>query len=587
MEQVTLTIDGKEVSVPKGSTVLDASKAAGIGIPTLCHLENVHAIGACRICLVDVGARSLQTACTYPASEGMKVVTNNPRVRSARKTVVELMLSAHRQECTCCPRSLNCELQKVAKILGIQEHRFDGEMPEQILDTSSPSITRDSSKCILCRRCVTVCQQVQGVGALFPVDRGFETAIVPALKNDLIDVACVMCGQCVSVCPVGALYEKDSTDDVWKAIADPTKHVVVQTAPAVRAALGEEFGMPAGTRVTGQMVTALRQMGFDKVFDTDFTADLTILEEGNELLHRVKNGGTLPMITSCSPGWIKYIEHFYPTLLPHLSTCKSPQQMFGALAKTYYAEKAGIKPEDIFVVSIMPCTAKKYECQRTEMSAHPGIPDVDVVLTTRELGKMIREMGMDFANLPKGECDSPLGLSTGAAVIFGATGGVMEAALRTVYEVVTGETLDNVNFTAIRGLEGVKEATVKVGDLDVKVAIASGLSNAKKLMEKIKNGEADYHFIEIMCCPGGCLGGGGQPIPTTNEIRKARMGAIYEEDEHLTIRKSHENPAVLALYAEFLGEPLGHKSHELLHTHYTPRAKYPETDKEEVTTGGE
>ncbi len=584
MENITLSIDGKEVSVPKGSTVLDAAKAAGIGIPTLCYLQDVHAIGACRVCLVDVGARTLQTACTYPAADGMKVVTNSPRVRSARKTVVELMLSAHRQECTCCPRSLNCELQKIAKQLGVQESRFPGEMPEQIMDTSSPSIVRDSSKCILCRRCVTVCQQVQGVGALFPVERGFESAVVPAMKRDLNDVACVMCGQCVSVCPVGALYERDSTDAVWKAIADPNKHVVVQTAPAVRAALGEEFGMEPGTRVTGEMVTALRQMGFDKVFDTDFTADLTIMEEGNELIDRIQHGGVLPIITSCSPGWIKYIEHFYPSLLPHLSTCKSPQQMFGALAKTFYAQKMGIDPKDIFVVSVMPCTAKKYECQRAEMSANPGIPDVDVVLTTRELAKMIREMGLDFTKLHKSEFDAPLGMSTGAAVIFGATGGVCEAALRTVYEVLTGETLANLNSTAVRGLEGVKEATVKIGDLDVKVAIANGLSNAKKLMDKVAKGEADYHFIEIMCCPGGCLGGGGQPIPTTDAIRKARMNAIYEEDEALTIRKSHENPAVITLYEEFLEKPLGHKSHELLHTHYTPRSKYPKTEKEKVTT---
>jgi NADH-quinone oxidoreductase subunit G/NADP-reducing hydrogenase subunit HndD len=422
---------------------------------------------------------------------------------------------------------------------------------------------------------VTVCQQVQGVGALFPVERGFETAVVPALKKDLAEVACVNCGQCVSVCPVNALYEKDSTADVWKALADPQKHIVVQTAPAVRVAIGEEFGMAPGSRVTGKMVTALRAMGFDKVFDTDFTADLTIMEEGNELLQRLQTGGTLPIITSCSPGWIKFIEHFYPDLLPHLSTCKSPQQMFGALAKTYYADKMGIKPEDVYVVSIMPCTAKKFEADREEMSVTNGLPDIDAVLTTREAAKMIREMGLNFPELPDGQFNDPLGISTGAAVIFGATGGVMEAALRTVYEVVTGETLANVDFVAVRGLEGVKEATVKVGDLDVKVAVASGLANARKLMDKIADGTADYHFIEIMCCPGGCLGGGGQPIPTTDEVRKARMKGIYDEDLGLPIRKSHENPAVVALYEEFLGKPLGHKSHELLHTHYTKRQKYP------------
>ncbi len=576
MENITLTIDGKQVSVPTGSTVLQAAKAAGINIPTLCYLDGVHSMGACRVCLVEIeGGRGLQASCVYPATDGMAVKTNTQRVRSARRTVVELMLSAHRQECTFCGRSLNCELQEVAKQLGVTESRFAGAMPKQIMDTSSPSIVRDSSKCILCRRCVTVCQQVQGVGALFPVDRGFETAVVPAMKKDLNDVACVMCGQCVSVCPVNALYEKDSTKAVWKALADPTKHVVVQTAPAVRVAIGEEFGMPAGTRVTGKMVNALRQMGFAKVFDTDFTADLTILEEGTELLGRLKKGGTLPMITSCSPGWIKYIEHFYPELLPHLSTCKSPQQMFGALAKTYYAEKEGVDPKDVYVVSIMPCTAKKFEAEREEMSANPGIPDIDAVLTTREAAKMIREMGVDFANLPDNQFDEPLGISTGAAVIFGATGGVMEAALRTVYEVVTGDTLENVNFTDVRGLIGVKEATVQVGDIPVKVAIANGLTNARQLMDKVAAGTADYHFIEIMCCPGGCIGGGGQPIPTTDAIREARMKAIYDEDEALVIRKSHENPAVKALYEEFLGEPNSHLAHKLLHTHYTKRRRYP------------
>ena len=582
MEQITVIVDGIEVKVPKGSTVLDAARAAGIYVPTLCNIDGHKALGACRVCLVEVeGGRGLQASCALPATDGMVVNTNTKRVHDARKTVVELMLSAHRQECLTCVRSLNCELQDLSKRLGIQENRFAGEMPPELVDTTSPSVVRDSGKCILCRRCVTVCHEVQSVGQLFPVDRGFGTVIAPAAKKNLGDVACVACGQCISACPVGALREKDHKTRVWEALADDSKYVVVQTAPAVRAAIGEEFGMPAGSLVTKKMVAGLRRLGFDKVFDTDFTADLTIIEEGNELLQRVKTGGVLPLITSCSPGWIQFIEHFYPQLLPHVSSCKSPQQMFGALAKTYYADKIGVKPEDMYVVSIMPCTAKKLEAGRPEMAVNEGIPDVDAVLTTREAAQMMREMGIEFDKLPDEAFDEPLGISTGAAVIFGATGGVMEAALRTVYEVVTGETLADVNFTAIRGLEGVKEATVQVGDLPVKVAIASGLANARALMDKIVAGEADYHFIEIMCCPGGCLGGGGQPIPTNDAVRKARMRAIYQEDAGLPMRKSHENPAVTALYEEFLIEPLGHKSHKLLHTTYIARSIWPTDAVEE------
>jgi len=576
MDNIKVTVDGIEVSVPKGSTVLDAAKAAGVWVPTLCYMDGHKPLGACRVCVVEVeGGRGLQASCSFPATDGMVVNCNTKRVHDARRTVVELMLSAHRQECTICARSLNCELQEIAKRLGIQEQRFAGEMPPDIVDTSSPSVVRDAAKCILCRRCVTVCSEVQSVGQIFPVDRGFGTVIAPAAKKDLADVACVACGQCILACPVGALREKSHIDRVWKALADPDKHVVVQTAPAVRAAIGEEFGMPAGSLVTGKMVAGLRRLGFDKVFDTDFTADLTILEEGNELLQRLQTGGTLPMLTSCSPGWIKFIEHFYPELLPHLSTCKSPQQMFGALAKTYYAEKMGVSPESVYVVSIMPCTAKKLEAGREEMCSVEETPDVDAVLTTREAAQMMREAGVDFPILADEKFDEPLGISTGAAVIFGATGGVMEAALRTVYEDETGETLENVNFEAVRGLKGVKEATVKVGDLDVKVAVASGLGNARKLMDLIMEGKADYHFIEIMCCPGGCIGGGGQPIPTTDEIRQKRIEAIYREDEGLPVRKSHENPAVIALYEEFLEKPLGHKSHKLLHTTYTRRSTMP------------
>ncbi|MFB3925534.1 MAG: NADH-dependent [FeFe] hydrogenase, group A6 [Syntrophales bacterium] len=576
MALVALTIDNIKVEVEAGTTVLEAAKKAGIRIPTLCAWSEIgHTPGACRVCVAEVaGMKNLVASCVYPVSDGMAVRTNSERVRKARKMVVELLLANHPQECNFCVRNGNCELQKVAEYAGVREVRFpQTSFPKEgMIDMSSPSIVRDSRKCINCHRCVTVCESIQSVNVLTPAWRGSDIRVIPAFNLPLMETNCVACGQCIMACPVGALYEHDDVAEVWKVLQDPDKHVVVQEAPAIRAALGEEFGMPPGSLVTGKMIAALRRLGFDKVFDTNFTADLTIIEEGNELLKRVKNAGVLPMITSCSPGWIKFCEHFYPDLLDHLSTCKSPQQMFGALAKTYYAEFAGIDPKNIVVVSIMPCTAKKFEAGRPEMK-DSGYRDVDYVLTTRELARMIKEAGIEFNDLPEESYDAPMGEYTGAGTIFGATGGVMEAALRTVYAVVTGKSLADLNIMPVRGLDGVKEAEVPVGELgNVRVAVAHGLGNARKIMDRIREGKADYHFIEIMCCPGGCIAGGGSPIPTNNEVRRLRAGALYFDDGSVQkFRQSHESPSVKKVYDNFLKEPLGHKSHELLHTHYVKR----------------
>ncbi|MBQ8228428.1 MAG: iron hydrogenase small subunit [Clostridia bacterium] len=579
MEMVNIKINGMPLSVPNGSTILEAARYAGIDIPTLCYMKEINEIGACRICMVEVkGARSLVSACVFPVNEGMEIFTNSEKVRKSRKTTLELILSTHNRECLSCVRSGNCELQALCLEYGVDNPgRFDGAQPEYGFDASMPHMVRDNSKCVLCRRCVAACAN-QAVSVIGANARGFDTHIGSAFELDINNFACIACGQCIVNCPTGALYETDDTAKVLAAINDPEKFVVVQTAPAVRAALGEEFGYEIGTDVEGKMAAALRRLGFDKVFDTNFSADLTIMEESHELVERVKNGGVLPMITSCSPGWIKYCEHYYPDQLDHLSTCKSPQQMFGATIKTWYAQNMGIDPEKIYSVSVMPCTAKKFEVGRDDQNA-AGLADVDASITTRELAKMIKGAGINFRLLPEEQFDNPLGEGTGAAVIFGATGGVMEAALRTAVKALTGEEAADPEFTEVRGMQGVKEATYSVGGLDIKVCVASGTKNAKAVMEKVKSGECDYTFIEIMGCPGGCINGGGQPhqpasVVNSVDIKALRASVLYKSDANKDVRVSHENSAVKRVYDEFFGEPGSHKAHEVLHTSYVKRSLY-------------
>lgn len=581
MDMLNVKINGISVSVEKGSTILDAARAAGVEIPTLCFMKEKNEIGACRICVVEAnegrGFR-IVTACVYPVSEGMEVLTNTEKIQKARRTTLELILSTHEKKCLSCVRSTNCELQKLCRDYGVEESAFEGFKPTYELDTSTPHLVRDNNKCVLCRRCVAACNE-QYVGVIGANNRGIDTAIGTPFEVGLSNVPCISCGQCTVVCPTGALVEKDDTDKIWAALADPDKHVVVQTAPSIRATLGECFGMPIGTNVEGKMVAALRRLGFDKIFDTDFAADLTIVEEANELVERIKNNGTLPMITSCSPGWVKFCEYYYPDMLEHLSTCKSPQQMAGAVIKTYYADKMGIDPKEIVSVSVMPCTAKKFEIGREDQSA-AGVPDVDIAITTRELSRMIMRAGINFANLPDEEFDSPLGEDTGAAVIFGATGGVMEAALRTANDWLTGKDNTDIDFTAVRGTQGLKQATVNINGSDIKVAVASGAAAAKCVMDRMKNGNPDgWAFVEIMGCPGGCVNGGGQPIQPqyvrdTVDLKSVRAKALYDQDASMALRKSHESPVVKVLYSEWYDGFGGHKAHHDLHTSYVPRKKY-------------
>jgi iron-only hydrogenase group A len=582
-KNISLTIDGRTVNVKEGSTILQACQAAGVKVPSLCHLEGVSSNASCGVCVVEVeGAKSLLRSCVQAATPGMVVCTNSARVQESRRTIVELLLANHPADCLSCLRNQSCELQALAELLGVKRSAFPRTKKQVKADEAGPAVIRDNDKCILCGRCVAVCREVQGVSAIDFTGRGLRTRVAPFMDAALSSSVCVSCGQCTLVCPTGALTERDETDEVFAALADPDKVVVVQTAPAIRMSLGEALGMQPGALVTGKMAAALRRLGFDQVFDTQFTADLTIMEEGSELIQRLKKGGKLPMLTSCSPGWINFIETFYPKLLPHLSTCKSPQQMFGALAKSWWAEKRGIDPAKLVVVSIMPCTAKKYEAKRPEMRdafewwkakgrSGPSFYDVDFALTTRELARMVRRAGLDFATLPEEDFDDPLGRSTGAATIFGTTGGVMEAAARTAYELITGQPIPSLEIEPIRGMDGIKTVELDLAGTKARFAVAHTLKNARAILDQIQAGESPYAFIEIMSCPGGCVGGGGQPILTDAEKRRARQKAVYAEDKRLPLRKSHQNPAVQALYGEFLKEPLGHLSHELLHTDYAPR----------------
>lgn len=576
---IKLTIDGIEIQVPEGTTILEAAKEAGIDIPTLCFLKEINEVGDCRMCIVEVeGRRGFATSCIQKVQEGMVVHTNTPDILEARHVILDLIISNHAKECLTCTRSGNCELQALATKFNILNVEFPGERAEHKIDDLSPSIVRDFNKCILCRRCVAACKNVQKIGAIDCINRGFESCISTVGDHSLNDVNCTNCGQCIQACPTGALHEKETINEVWAKLKDPEAYVVVQTAPAVRVALGEEFGMPIGTNVTGKMVTALKRLGFDKVFDTNTGADFTIMEEAHEFIERLQENDNLPMITSCSPGWVKYIEMNYPDQLEHLSTCKSPHQMFGALLKTYFTKKEGIDPKKIYVVSVMPCIAKKFERQRAEMK-NEGLYDVDNVITTRELSRMIKQANIEFEKLEDTTFDNPMGEATGAAAIFGTTGGVMEAALRTAQDVLTGKNLEKINFEQVRGGDGIKRATVEIAGKEIKVVAASGLANAQKIMEEIKSGKADYQFVEIMACPGGCVMGGGQPIKSSKirrevDVRKLRAEALYSIDEKSTIRKSHENPILKQIYEEYLEEPGSYRAHKLLHTHYREREKY-------------